>query len=169
MKIFKISTLLILLMAFYNFSCGSKGGGASVAPELVDVIKGSWKIKSGTNLPADFANFRFTLTRISGDSANYTIVPQNNVARFDYNNPGTTGTVKLSTKDGKAASATVIFYHSPNQGVARTPNGTATPITIRNITSTGFTIEWVTPKQDAANPGGNKQTPSYSYTMEKAQ
>jgi hypothetical protein len=165
----KFSTLLILALTLISSSCGDGGGGSDPAPELTDLIKGAWKIKSGQGVPTDFANFRLNITKISGDSASYVITPQNSVQRFDYNNTATNGTVKLSTASASAQSATVVFRHSPNQGVDKSPNGSATPITIKNITQLGFTIEWAMPDQDTSNPGGNKQNPTYSYVMEKAQ
>jgi hypothetical protein len=165
-NLLKISTLLILALTLISSSCGG-GGGSDPEPEVVDKIVGKWKISSGTNLPQDFSTFRINITKLTKDSASYVITPQNSVQRFDYNNATTSGTVKLAGVNQTLTSATLLFKHNANSGVSVTPNGTATPITIKNISLTGFTIDWAMPDQDASNPGGNKQNPAYSYTFVK--
>jgi hypothetical protein len=138
---------------------------------IVDSLRGYWQIKGGSGLPINFKDFRLIINKISIDSASYIITPQLAVQRFDYNSHSLSGNIKF--QNNNQLTTTITFHHPSNQGVTRTPNGNAQPITIKEVTSESFKMEWIMPIQDATNPGGSYDSTmggdfqAYSYTFER--
>jgi len=146
-------------------------------------------IKEGTNLPSDFdpekSTFRVTFdvdslainpvtgVEVGPDGGFFTVTPDDDVQRFDYNNQSRTGYWELASNGVTDTESAITFYHATSS-VPTSPNGDATPITITvtfdpaTQVASQLVVNFTLPDYSTDNPGGTKAGATvYSYTLVK--